>query len=31
MILAIYKSAKTGLPVKLPLEDFACTDMVGEF
>jgi len=31
MILAIYKSQKTGLPVKLPLEDFASTDMIGEF
>lgn len=31
MILAIYKSQKTGQPVKLPLENFASTDMVGEF
>ncbi|MBP3683829.1 MAG: Gfo/Idh/MocA family oxidoreductase [Oscillospiraceae bacterium] len=31
MILAIYKSQKTGLPVKLPLENFASIDMVGEF
>lgn len=31
MILAIYKSQKTGLPVRLPLEDFASTDMAGEF
>lgn len=31
MILAIYKSQKTGLPVKLPLNDFASVDMVGEF
>lgn len=31
MILAIYKSQKTGLPVKLPLTDFASTDMYGEF
>ena len=31
MILAIYKSQKTGQPVKLPLTDFASTDMVGEF
>ena len=31
MILAIYKSQKTGLPVKLPLKDFASTDMMGEF
>lgn len=29
MILAIYKSMKTGLPVKLPLEDFASLDMKG--
>lgn len=31
MILAVYKSQKTGMPVKLPLHDFACTDMAGEF
>lgn len=31
MILAIYKSQKTGVPVKLPLEDFASIDMQGEF
>ena len=31
MILAIYKSQKTGQPVKLPLEDFASIDMIGEF
>lgn len=31
MILAIYKSQKTGLPVKLPLADFASIDMKGEF
>lgn len=31
MILAIYKSQKTGKPVKLPLEKFASTDMRGEF
>ena len=31
MVLAIYKSQKTGLPVKLPLKDFASTDMEGEF
>ena len=31
MILAIYKSQKTGQPVKLPLEKFGTTDMVGEF
>lgn len=31
MILAIYKSMKTGQPVKLPLTNFASTDMIGEF
>ncbi len=31
MILAIYKSQKTGLPVKLPLTDWASTDMKGMF
>ena len=31
MILSIYKSVKTGQPVKLPLENFASTDMIGEF
>ncbi len=31
MILAIYKSQKTGQPVKLPLTDFASIDMKGEF
>ena len=31
MILAIYKSMKTGAPVKLPLTDFASTDMKGFF
>lgn len=31
VVLAIYKSQKTGLSVKLPLEDFASTDMEGEF
>lgn len=31
MILAIYKSQKTGMPVKLPLEDFSALDMQGEF
>ncbi|MEG1973186.1 MAG: gfo/Idh/MocA family oxidoreductase, partial [Oscillospiraceae bacterium] len=31
MILAIYKSQKTGLPVQLPLENFSSTDMKGEF
>ena len=31
MILSIYKSQKTGQPVKLPLGEFASTDMRGEF
>ena len=31
MILAIYKSMKTGMPVKLPLDDFASIDMKGTF
>lgn len=31
MVLAIYKSQKTGLPVKLPLTDFASIDMEGTF
>lgn len=31
MILAIYKSQKTGMPVKLPLEGFSALDMQGEF
>lgn len=31
MILAIYKSMKTGTPVKLPLTDFASTDMKDVF
>lgn len=31
MILAIYKSMQTGQPVKLPLTDFASTDMKGIF
>lgn len=31
MVLAIYKSQKTGEPVRLPLTDFASLDMVGEF
>lgn len=30
-VLAIYKSQKTGEPVKLPLEDASTLDMVGEF
>ena len=31
VVLAIYKSQKTGLPVDLPLSNFACVDMKGEF
>lgn len=31
MVLSIYKSMKTGMPVKLPLTDFASTDMAGVF
>lgn len=31
MVLAIYKSQKMGMPVKLPLDDFASVDMMGEF
>lgn len=31
MILSIYKSMKTGAPVKLPLKDFASIDMKGTF
>lgn len=31
MVLAIYKSQKTGEVVRLPLGDFASTDMDGEF
>lgn len=31
IVLAIYKSMKTGQPVNLPLTDFASTDMEGEF
>ena len=31
MILAIYKSAATGKPVKLPLKDVASTDFTGRF
>lgn len=31
IVLSIYKSQKTGEPVKLPLTDFASTDMCGEF
>lgn len=31
VVLAIYKSQHTGLPVKLPLSDFSTIDMQGEF
>ena len=31
LVLAIYKSQKTGMPVKFPLDVFASTDMAGEF
>lgn len=31
IVLAIYKSQKTGMPVKLPLRGFGSIDMVGEF
>ena len=31
MVLSIYKSQKEGAPVRLPLTDFASTDMRGEF
>lgn len=31
MILSIYKSMQTGMPVKLPLQDFASIDMKGTF
>jgi UDP-N-acetyl-2-amino-2-deoxyglucuronate dehydrogenase len=31
MVLAIYKSQKTGLPVTLPLDNFASTDMIQTF
>lgn len=31
MVLAIYKSQRTGMPVKFPLKEFASTDMVGYF
>lgn len=30
-VLSIYKAQKTGMPVKLPLKEFASTDMAGEF
>lgn len=31
MVLAIYKSQKEGMPVRLPLQDFKSIDMTGEF
>ena len=31
VVLAIYKSQKTGLPVTLPLDDFSSLEMEGEF
>lgn len=31
LVLAVYKSQKTGQPVKLPLNDFSSTDMAGIF
>ncbi|MCL1797539.1 MAG: Gfo/Idh/MocA family oxidoreductase [Eggerthellaceae bacterium] len=31
VVLAMYKSQKTGLPVRLPLEDFSSEEMQGEF
>ena len=31
MILAIYQSAATGAPVKLPLKDVSSTDFIGRF
>ena len=31
LVLAIYKSQKTGQPVRLPLRDFSSEDMRGEF
>lgn len=31
LVLAIYKSQKTGKPVKLPLDEFSTLDMIGEF
>ncbi|MGO5275626.1 Gfo/Idh/MocA family protein [Holdemanella porci] len=31
VVLAIYESQKTGMPVKLPLKNFASIDMKGEF
>ena len=31
LVLAIYKSQKTGKPVSLPMDDFSSIDMAGEF
>lgn len=31
IVLAMYKSQKTGMPVTLPLKDFSSMDMAGEF
>ena len=31
IVLAIYKSQKEGIPVKLPLENFSSMEMIGEF
>jgi len=31
LVLAIYKSQLTGLPVKLPMEDFSTVEMTGMF
>ncbi len=31
IVLAIYKSQKTGEPVRMPLTDFASIDMIGQF
>ncbi len=31
LVLSIYKSQKTGLPVKLPMGDFGSAEMAGEF
>lgn len=31
VVLSIYKSQKTSMPVKMPLDNFASNDMIGEF
>jgi predicted dehydrogenase len=31
LVLAIYKSSRDGVPVKLPLKDFSTADMIGRF